>query len=80
VQRRHTDPEISKWLGPILNLTLPGGNGGERRYHLSYSLAAAVWTRHAALFEFRDVESLGELPVAILTEKNVLGHGRSPAT
>ena len=62
------------------NLTLPGGNGGERRYHLGHPLAAAVWTRHAALFEVRDVEGLGELLVAILAVKNVLGHGRSPAT
>ena len=53
------------------NLTLPGGNGGERRYHLGHPFAAAVWTLHAAFFEVRDVESLGELLVAILAVKNV---------
>ena len=62
------------------NLTLLGGNGGECGYDLGYPLAAAVWTRYAALFEVCDVESLGELLVAILTEKNVFAHGRSPAT
>jgi hypothetical protein len=53
------------------NLTLLGGNGGERGYHMGYPLAAAVWARYATLFEVRDVESLGELLIAILTEKNV---------
>jgi hypothetical protein len=61
------------------NLTLLGGNGGERGYHMGYPLAAAVWARYVTLFELRDVESLRELLVAILAEKNVLGHGHSPA-
>jgi hypothetical protein len=58
-------------LGLIRNLTLLGGNGGERRYRLGYPLAAAVWTLHPALFKLRDVESLGELLVAILAVKYV---------
>jgi hypothetical protein len=60
----------------LRDLALLGGNGGERRYHLFHPLAATVWTGHAALFDVRDVETLGKLLVAILTEKNVLGHGR----
>jgi hypothetical protein len=42
-------------------------------------LAAAMWACYATLFEVCDVESLGELLVAILAEKNILGHGHSPA-
>jgi hypothetical protein len=61
------------------NLTLLGGNGGERGYHMGCPLAAAVWARDANLFELRDVESLGELLLAILAEKNILGNGHSPA-
>jgi len=42
-------------------------------------LAAAVWTRHFALFAIGDVEVLGELFLAILAEENVLRHGRFSA-
>jgi hypothetical protein len=66
-------------LGLTRNLTLLGSNGGESGYQLSHALAAAVWTRHAALFEICDVESLGEFLVAILTQEYVFAHGRSPA-
>lgn len=58
------------------NLALLGRDGGKRRHPLGHPLAAAVWAHHAALFEIRDVENLGKFFVAILTEKNVLRHGR----
>jgi hypothetical protein len=57
-------------------LALFRGHGGERRYLLSNSLAAAAWTDHATLFEIRDVKNLGKLLVAIHAEKNVVRHGR----
>jgi len=63
-------------IGVIRNLALLGRNGGERRYLLGHTLAAAVRADYAALFEISDVKNLGELFVAILTEKNVLRHGR----
>jgi hypothetical protein len=69
-----------KVIGPDAQLTLLGGNGGKRHWHLVHPLAAAVWTHHTDLSEVRDVESLGELLVAILAEKNVLAHSHSPAT
>jgi hypothetical protein len=56
------------------NLALPGRNGGERRYLLGHAIAAAVRADDAALFEISDVKS--KLVVAILTQKNVLRHGR----
>jgi hypothetical protein len=59
-----------------VRLALLGRDGGERRYPLGHPLAAAVWAHHAALFEVRDMENLGKFFVAILTEKNVLRHGR----
>jgi hypothetical protein len=43
---------------------------------LGHPLAAAVWTHRAALFKVRDVKNLGKFLAAILTEKNVLRHGR----
>jgi hypothetical protein len=59
-----------------VRLALLRRDGGKRRYPLGHPLAAAVWAHHAALFEVRDVENLGKFFVAILTEKNVLRHGR----
>jgi hypothetical protein len=67
-------------IGVIRNLALLGRNGGERRYLLGHTLAAAVRADYAALFEISDVKNLGELFVAILTEKNVLRHNRSSLT
>ena len=58
------------------DLAFLGRDGGERRYLLGHALAAAVRADYAALFEISDVKNLGELFVAILTEKNVLRHGR----
>jgi hypothetical protein len=43
---------------------------------LGHPLAVAVWTQHAALFKVRDVKNLGKFFAAILTEKNVVRHGR----
>ena len=60
------------------NLTLLGRNGGKCGYRLRRSLAAAVWTSYAALFDFGEMENLGELFIAILTKKNVLGHNQLP--
>ena len=59
-----------------VRLALLERDGGERRYRLGHPLAAAVWAHHVALFEVRDVENLGKFFVAILTEKNVVRHGR----
>jgi hypothetical protein len=58
------------------NLALPGRNGGERRYLLGHAIAAAVRADYAALFEISDVKNLRKLFVAILTQEDVLRHGR----
>jgi hypothetical protein len=58
------------------NLALLGRDGRKRRYRLGHPLAAAVWAHHTTFFEISDVENLGKFFVAILTEKNVLRHGR----
>ena len=63
-------------IGVIRNLALLGRNGGERRYLLGHTLAAAVRADYAALFEISDVKNLGKFFFAILAEKNVLRHGR----
>src|ERR1035437_2347863 len=60
----------------MCNLALFGRNSGKRRYLLGHPLAAAVWTHRAALFKVRDVKNLGKFLVAILTEQNVVRHGR----
>jgi hypothetical protein len=60
----------------MCNLAFLGRNGGKRRYLLGHPLAAAVWTHRAVLFKVRDVKNLGKFLVAILTEKNVVRHGR----
>ena len=60
----------------MCNLAFLGRNGGKRRYFWGHPLAAAVWTHRAALFKVRDVKNLGKFLVAILTEKNVVRHGR----
>jgi hypothetical protein len=58
------------------NLAFPGRNGGECRYLLGHTLAAAVRADYAAFFEIGDVKTLGKLFVAILAEENILRHGR----
>jgi hypothetical protein len=60
----------------MCNLALLGRDGRKRRYRLGHPLAAAVWAHHTTFFEISDVENLGKFFVAILTEKNVLRHGR----
>jgi hypothetical protein len=75
VPRRQKPPQ--KVIGTDAQpLALLGRDGGERRYLLGHALAAAVRADYAGLFEISDVKNLGELFVAILTEKNVLRLGR----
>jgi hypothetical protein len=51
------------------------GNCREHGYRLGYAPAAAAGADKAASFEISHMQNLGELPVAILAEKDVLRHG-----
>ena len=67
-------------LGSKCNLALLCSDGGERRQFLGHSLAPAVGTHNPTLFQFCNMKIPGEFLLAILTEKDILAHGRSPAT
>src|SRR5579863_3861715 len=67
------DEQVGRWV----ESTLLRGDRGKCRYKLVYSIAAAQRTGHASLFNIRHVKRLGELLVAVLAVKNILGHSGS---
>ena len=65
------------WASDNFESTLFRGDCGKCRYELMHPVAAAMRTRNAGFFDVRHVNRLGELFVAVLAVKDILGHSGS---
>lgn len=67
------DDQVGRWV----DSTLLRGDSSKCRHKLVHPIAAAMRTGRTSLFNIRHVKGLGELLVAILAVKDVLGHSGS---